>query len=64
MYFPDDPLIEIDPIAGAVPLPYRNRLIARFDMATTQADWALGYLFDIVLKGREETPFERGGHDA
>ena len=28
MYFPDDPLIEIDPIANAVPMPYRQRMVA------------------------------------
>jgi len=58
MYFPDDPLIEIDPIANAVPLPYRQRMVARLDMALTQADWALGYAFDVVLRGREATPME------
>lgn len=63
LYFPDDPLIEIDPIANAVPLPYRNRLVCRLDMATTQAGWALGYLFDVVLKGRRQTPFEAEHHD-
>lgn len=62
LYFPDDPLIEIDPIANAVPMPYRQRLVSRFDIATTRPNWALGYLFDIVLKGREQTPFE-DGHD-
>jgi protocatechuate 3,4-dioxygenase beta subunit len=58
VYFPDDPLIEIDPIANAVPLPYRQRMVARFDIATTRPNWALGYLFDIVLRGRDATPFE------
>lgn len=58
MYFPDDPLIEIDPIANAVPMPYRQRMVSRFDMETTVADWALGYRFDVVLKGRAQTPFE------
>ncbi|MDH2313617.1 protocatechuate 3,4-dioxygenase subunit beta [Methylobacterium brachiatum] len=57
LYFPDDPLIEIDPIANAVPLPYRNRLVARFDIDTTQPNHALGYLFDIVLRGRDATPW-------
>ena len=57
MYFPDDPLIEIDPIANAVPMPYRQRMVGRFDIATTQPNWALGYLFDLVLKGADETPF-------
>lgn len=63
MYFPDDPLIEIDPIANAVPMPFRQRLVSRFDMNTTEPNWALGYLFDVVLKGREQTPFEEGHHD-
>ncbi len=63
MYFPDDPLIEIDPIANAVPMPYRQRMVSRFDIATTRPNWALGYLFDIVLKGRDETPFEENDHD-
>lgn len=58
MYFPDDPLIEIDPIANAVPMPYRQRMVARFDIGTTMPNWALGYQFDVVLKGRDQTPFE------
>ena len=58
MYFPDDPLIEIDPIANAVPMPYRQRMVARFDLDTTTPNWALGYRFDIVLRGREATPME------
>lgn len=58
MYFPDDPLIEIDPIANAVPMPYRQRMVSRFDIATTEPNHALGYLFDVVLKGRDQTPFE------
>jgi protocatechuate 3,4-dioxygenase beta subunit len=58
LYFPDDPLIEIDAIANAVPLAGRARMVARFDIATTQPNYALGYLFDIVLRGREATPFE------
>jgi protocatechuate 3,4-dioxygenase beta subunit len=58
MYFPDDPLIEIDPIANAVPMPYRQRMVGRFDIATTEPNRALGYLFDLVLKGPDGTPFE------
>ncbi|WP_369800996.1 protocatechuate 3,4-dioxygenase subunit beta [Caulobacter sp. X] len=60
MYFPDDPLIEIDPIANAVPMPYRQRMVSRFDLETTEPNWALGYVFDIVLRGRDATPFENG----
>ena len=62
MYFPDDPLIEIDPIANAVPMPYRQRMVSRFNLATTEPGFALGYLFDVVLKGRDQTPFE-DSHD-
>jgi protocatechuate 3,4-dioxygenase beta subunit len=58
MYFPDDPLIEIDPIAGAIPPHERRRMISRFDIGTTRPDWALGYLHNIVLRGREATPME------
>jgi protocatechuate 3,4-dioxygenase, beta subunit len=58
MYFPGDPLLELDPIANAVPLPYRQRLVAHFDIATTRPAWALGYRFDIVLRGRDATPVQ------
>ena len=58
LYFPDDPLIELDPIANSVPMPYRQRLVSRFDIATSEANWALGYLFDVVLRGRDATPME------
>jgi protocatechuate 3,4-dioxygenase, beta subunit len=58
MYFPDDPLIEIDPIANAVPMAYRQRMVGRFDIALSEPSWALGYRFDIVLKGAHATPFE------
>lgn len=58
MYFPDDPLIEIDPIANAVPMPYRQRMVSRFDITSTQPAFALGYLFDVVLRGRDATPME------
>ena len=59
MYFPDDPLIEIDPIANAVPKHYRQRMVARFDIETTVPKWALGYVFDVVLRGRHATPMEK-----
>jgi protocatechuate 3,4-dioxygenase, beta subunit len=32
--------------------------VAVFDMETTQPQWALGYKFDIVIRGPEATPFE------
>ena len=59
MYFPDDPLLPLDPIFGSVQDPMaRERLIARFDLETTEPDEALGFRFDIVLRGVEATPFE------
>jgi protocatechuate 3,4-dioxygenase, beta subunit len=59
MYFPGDPLFAQDPIFNSVPDPKaRERLIARFDLGLTQPEWALGYEWDIVLRGREATAFE------
>jgi protocatechuate 3,4-dioxygenase beta subunit len=59
MYFPGDPLFDYDPIFQSVRDPRaRERLIARFDLGTTQEDWALGYVFDIVLRGGAATPLE------
>ena len=60
MYFPGDPLFEHDPIFQSVQDPKaRRRMISAFDLGTTEPEWALGYRFDIVLEGREATPFER-----
>jgi protocatechuate 3,4-dioxygenase, beta subunit len=59
MYFPGDPLLSLDPIFNCVPdEAARNRLIAHFDLAIAQPEYALGYRFDIVLRGRGTTPFE------
>jgi protocatechuate 3,4-dioxygenase, beta subunit len=59
MYFPGDPLFAYDPIFQSVPDERaRLRLVAAFDLMLTQPEWALGYRFDIVLRGRDSTPFE------
>lgn len=59
MYFPGDPLIPFDPILNSIPSERaRERLISKFDLDLTEPDWALGYRFDIVLRGREGTFFE------
>jgi len=61
MYFPGDPLFAFDPIFHAVRDPRsRELLIARFDLPTTQPQWALAYEWDIVLGrgGRDTTPIE------
>jgi len=60
MYFPGDPLLAYDPILQSVPdAKGRERLIARFDLNATVPEWALAYEFNIVLRGREATPFEK-----
>ncbi len=57
MYFPGDPLLGYDPIFNSVPTDRaRERLIAHFDLGVTQPEFALGYHFDIVLRGPEATP--------
>lgn len=58
MYFPGDPLLAYDPIFKGVPEKGRNLLVADFDMDKTEPLFALGYKFDIVLRGYKETPFE------
>jgi protocatechuate 3,4-dioxygenase beta subunit len=59
MYFPKDPLIPFDPIINSIPdSAARERLVSSFDLALTEPEWALGYRFDIVLRGRRATPFE------
>ena len=64
MYFPGDPLIPLDPIAQAIPdKTALARLIATFDLETTVPNWALGYRFDIVLRGHSATPFEEPHHE-
>jgi protocatechuate 3,4-dioxygenase, beta subunit len=59
MYFPGDPLLALDPIFQSVPdEAARGRLVAKFDIEVTQPDYALGYRFDFVLRGRDATPME------
>jgi protocatechuate 3,4-dioxygenase beta subunit len=59
MYFPGDPLFAYDPIMQSIPdEKAQQRLISKFDLERTQPEWALAFRFDIVLRGREATPFE------
>lgn len=60
MYFPGDPLLALDPIYLGVPAHARERMVAAFSIETTQEGYALGYLFDIVLRGPRETMWEAG----
>ncbi len=57
MYFPGDPLLAYDPIfQSTADADARERLISRYDPALSEAEWALGYRFDLVLRGRDATP--------
>jgi protocatechuate 3,4-dioxygenase beta subunit len=58
MYFPDDPLFFQDPIMNAVPEAARPRMVSRYDHELTVPEWALGFRWDIVLRGPASTPFE------
>ena len=61
MYFPGDPLLPLDPVFNCIAdTAARDRLVASFDLAITQPDYALGYRFDFVLRGRAATPVEAG----
>ena len=58
MYFPGDPLLSHDPIFNGVPEKYRHLLVSDFKLELTEENFALGYEFNIVLAGKNETPFE------
>jgi protocatechuate 3,4-dioxygenase beta subunit len=59
MYFPGDPLLKLDPILQSIrDERAQQRLISRFDLDLTRPEWCLGYRFDLVLRGRDATPFE------
>jgi protocatechuate 3,4-dioxygenase beta subunit len=59
MYFPDDPLHNLDPIMTSIPAgPTLKRVIAAYDHTITEQEWALGYRWDIILRGADATPFE------
>ncbi|MBB4930392.1 protocatechuate 3,4-dioxygenase beta subunit [Lipingzhangella halophila] len=59
MYFPGDPLFFQDPMWNSIPdEKARERMLCRFDYENTEPEWALAFEWDIVLRGREATPFE------
>jgi protocatechuate 3,4-dioxygenase, beta subunit len=59
MFFPGDPLLSFDPIFNCTAdEKARNRLISQFDWETTLPEEALGFKFDVVLRGRDATPWE------
>ena len=59
MYFPGDPLFAYDPMMQGTPEAARERMVSRFNLELTEADFALGYEFDIVLRGPNATPMGR-----
>jgi protocatechuate 3,4-dioxygenase beta subunit len=60
MYFPGDPLLNYDPIYNCIPdETAKQRLISIFDWEQTSPEFALGYRFDIVLRGCDATPMEK-----
>jgi protocatechuate 3,4-dioxygenase beta subunit len=59
MYFPGDPLLALDPILNGIPdVNARERLVSKYSLELTEHGRALGYEWDIVLRGRNATPFE------
>jgi protocatechuate 3,4-dioxygenase beta subunit len=59
MYFPGDVLLPFDPIFNSTAdEAARQRLISQFDWKATVPEQALGFQFDLVLAGREGTPWE------
>ena len=60
MYFEGDPLIPHDSILGTIPDPAaRAGLVAALDMDEAMPLDALAYRWDIVLRGRRATVFEK-----
>jgi protocatechuate 3,4-dioxygenase beta subunit len=60
MYFPGDPLLPLDPMFTSVAdEAARRRLIASLDWQASVPQVALGYRFDIVLRGRNQTKLEK-----
>jgi protocatechuate 3,4-dioxygenase beta subunit len=61
MYFPGDPLLALDPIyQSTADSEAREALVAAYDPNLSEAEWALGYRWDIVLRGRAATPIAAG----
>lgn len=58
MYFPQDPLLAFDPIYKSAPEGARERMVSQFSLDVTEEAFALGYVFDIVLRGPLATPAE------
>ena len=65
LYFRDDPHFPLDSIFQGLAEEERDRVICEYDHSLTEPDWAMGYRFDIVLRGPFATPViddHEGGH--
>ena len=59
MYFPGDPLFDLDPIFQSIVDPQaRARLVAAYDHDLTTHETHTGYRWDIVLTGAASTPLD------
>ncbi|WP_250037232.1 protocatechuate 3,4-dioxygenase subunit beta [Paractinoplanes maris] len=59
MYFPGDPLFDLDPIYQSITdARARDMLVASYDHSVTKPEFSLGYRWDIVLSGTHRTPLE------
>ena len=59
LYFEGDPLLRYCPIYHSIPdAGARERLVATLDLDETIPLDTIAYRFDIVLRGRRQTPFE------
>jgi protocatechuate 3,4-dioxygenase beta subunit len=59
MYFPNDPLLPLDPIFNSIPdEDARQLMVSSYDHEVTEPEWALGFRWDIVVCGPHQTPFE------
>ena len=58
MYFPGDPLLAFDPIYNSSPENVLTRMVASFSLDVTEEGFALGFVFDIVLRGTHSSVWE------
>lgn len=63
LYFEGDPLLDRDDgIYLALSQADRERVVASYNHDFTEPDWAMGYQYDIVLRGDQATPRMENDH--
>lgn len=63
MYFPQNPLFDLDPILQSITDPTaRGLLLADYDHDLSEHERLLGYRWDIVFTGAHATPTESDVH--